>query len=60
MGATATYTLDTEFDKDAQAVFERAKKINEEKVDNFFDEFKQNILKTHAPKKIASRTETNT
>jgi RING finger protein 113A len=30
MGATATYELDTEFDKDAQAVFERAKKLNEE------------------------------
>ena len=30
MGATATYELDTEFDRDTQATFERAKKINEE------------------------------
>lgn len=30
MGATATYELDTEFDKDAQAVFQRAKQLNEE------------------------------
>lgn len=30
MGATATYELDTEFDRDTQAVFEKAKKINEE------------------------------
>ena len=29
MGATATYELDTEKDKDAQSVFERAQKINE-------------------------------
>ena len=29
MGATATYELDTEIGKDAQAVFERAQKINE-------------------------------
>ncbi|XP_053621642.1 E3 ubiquitin-protein ligase RNF113A [Plodia interpunctella] len=28
--ATATYELDTEFDKDAQAIFEKAQKINEE------------------------------
>jgi RING finger protein 113A len=30
MGATATYELDTEFDRDTQAAFERAQKINEE------------------------------
>ena len=30
MGATATYELDTEFDKDSQAVFERAKKLHDE------------------------------
>ncbi|RNA34613.1 RING finger protein 113A-like [Brachionus plicatilis] len=30
MGATATYDLDTEFDKDNQAVFERARLINQE------------------------------
>ena len=30
MGATATYELDTEFDRDTQAAFERAKKINDE------------------------------
>lgn len=30
MGATATYELDTEFDKDTQAIEKRAKKINEE------------------------------
>lgn len=30
MGATATYELDTEFDRDTQATFERAKKLNEE------------------------------
>lgn len=30
MGATATYELDTEFDRDTQAVFERAKQINQE------------------------------
>jgi RING finger protein 113A len=30
MGATATYELDTELNKDSQAVFERAKKINDE------------------------------
>ncbi|CAF0971187.1 unnamed protein product [Brachionus calyciflorus] len=30
MGATATYELDTEFDRDTQAVFERAKKLNDE------------------------------
>ena len=29
MGATATYELDTEKDKDSQSVFERAQKINE-------------------------------
>ena len=29
-GATATYELDTEFDRDAQATFERAAKINKE------------------------------
>lgn len=28
--ATATYELDTERDKDAQAIFEKAQKINEE------------------------------
>ena len=31
MGATRTYELDTEHDKDAQAVFERSQKINEVK-----------------------------
>ncbi|XP_028311685.1 E3 ubiquitin-protein ligase RNF113A [Gouania willdenowi] len=30
MGATATYQLDTERDKDAQAIFERSQKIQEE------------------------------
>ncbi|KAM3923631.1 E3 ubiquitin-protein ligase RNF113A [Leptodactylus fuscus] len=30
MGATATYELDTEKDKDAQAIFERSQKIQEE------------------------------
>lgn len=30
MGATATYELDTEFDRDTQAVFEKAKQINDE------------------------------
>uniref|UniRef100_A0A672YKF1 Ring finger protein 113A n=1 Tax=Sphaeramia orbicularis TaxID=375764 RepID=A0A672YKF1_9TELE len=30
MGATATYELDTERDKDAQAIFERSQKIQEE------------------------------
>uniref|UniRef100_A0AAX7V098 Ring finger protein 113A n=1 Tax=Astatotilapia calliptera TaxID=8154 RepID=A0AAX7V098_ASTCA len=30
MGATATYQLDTEKDKDAQAIFERSQKIQEE------------------------------
>jgi RING finger protein 113A len=30
MGATATYELDTEFDRDTQAAFEKAKKINDE------------------------------
>lgn len=30
MGATATYNLDTEFDRDAQATFERAAKLNKE------------------------------
>ena len=30
MGATATYEIDTEFDRDTQAAFERAKKINDE------------------------------
>jgi RING finger protein 113A len=30
MGATAAYELDTDFTKDTQAVFERAKKINDE------------------------------
>jgi len=30
MGATATYELDTELNKDTQAIFERARKINEE------------------------------
>lgn len=29
MGATATYELDTERDKDAQAIFERSQKIQE-------------------------------
>lgn len=29
MGATATYQLDTERDKDAQAIFERSQKIQE-------------------------------
>lgn len=29
MGATATYELDTEKDKDAQAIFERSQKIQE-------------------------------
>lgn len=29
MGATATYQLDTEKDKDAQAIFERSQKIQE-------------------------------
>lgn len=28
--ATATYELDTEKDRDAQAIFEKAQKINEE------------------------------
>uniref|UniRef100_A0A3Q0RGY2 Ring finger protein 113A n=1 Tax=Amphilophus citrinellus TaxID=61819 RepID=A0A3Q0RGY2_AMPCI len=32
MGATATYQLDTERDKDAQAIFERSQKIQEEMV----------------------------
>lgn len=31
MGATATYELDTERDKDAQAIFERSQKIQEVK-----------------------------
>lgn len=31
MGATATYELDTEKDKDAQAIFERSQKIQEVK-----------------------------
>lgn len=30
MGATATFTLDTEFDRDARAIFEKSKKIHEE------------------------------
>ena len=30
MGATSTYNLDTELNKDTQAIFERARKINEE------------------------------
>lgn len=30
MGATAVYNLDTEFDRDARAIFERAKKLNDE------------------------------
>ena len=30
MGATATYELDTEFDRDTQATFERAAKLNKE------------------------------
>lgn len=30
MGATAVYNLDTEFDRDARAVMERAQKINDE------------------------------
>ena len=29
MGATATYELDTERDKDAQAIFERSQKIQD-------------------------------
>lgn len=29
MGATATYELDTERDKDAQAIFERSQKVLE-------------------------------
>lgn len=29
MGATATYQLDTERDKDAQAIFERSQKVQE-------------------------------
>lgn len=29
MGATATYQLDTERDKDAQAIFERSQQIQE-------------------------------
>ena len=29
MGATATYELDTALDNDAQAIFEKSKKINE-------------------------------
>uniref|UniRef100_A0A0E9XD97 Uncharacterized protein n=1 Tax=Anguilla anguilla TaxID=7936 RepID=A0A0E9XD97_ANGAN len=32
MGATAVYELDTERDKDAQAIFERSQKIQEELV----------------------------
>lgn len=31
MGATAVYALDTERDKDAQAIFERSQKIQEVK-----------------------------
>ncbi|CAJ0924876.1 unnamed protein product [Ranitomeya imitator] len=33
MGATATYELDTEKDKDAQAIFERSQKVQETKRD---------------------------
>ena len=34
MGATSVFTLDTEFDRDARAIFERAKKIHEEQKSN--------------------------
>lgn len=34
MGATAVYELDTERDKDAQAIFERSQKIQEVRGDN--------------------------
>ena len=42
MGATATYELDTEKDKDAQAIFERSLQIN--KVLNFAYHWKGNIM----------------
>lgn len=34
MGATAVYELDTERDKDAQAIFERSQKIQEVRGNN--------------------------
>lgn len=36
MGATAVYALDTERDKDAQAIFERSQKVQEVRFVVFF------------------------
>jgi RING finger protein 113A len=38
MGATATYEVDSEMNKDAQSIFERAKKIQEELKDKAEDD----------------------
>ena len=38
MGATAVFNLDTEFDRDARAIFERSKKLNEEQKNNQADD----------------------
>lgn len=38
MGATSVFTLDTEFDRDARSIFERAKKIHEEQKSNANDD----------------------
>lgn len=43
MGATATYQLDTERDKDAQAIFERSQKVQEVRYDG--QQFPQETLK---------------
>lgn len=45
MGATATYELDTALDNDAQALFEKQKKINEVCMLDFFSPLLLVVLK---------------
>ncbi|TMS14873.1 RING finger protein 113A [Larimichthys crocea] len=54
MGATATYELDTERDKDAQAIFERSQKIQEEltgKEDDKIYRWHQQLPEVHQAKR---------